>query len=168
MIIQFKAIRSEKLIFSASLRWKLFFGPVPLYFSAFACNRPALQVHEVNQRVDYNCQPHVIQKYHVPSPHNDRYCRHDQAVYSMWMHFAIFCSMELEKSNSHRHVEAELAAFAHPRFKYPRESTHSSILPSSPKGYQSNNIHISHQQCFFFEGTLAVNQIGRASCRERV
>ena len=75
----------------------------------------------------------------------------------MWMHFAIFCSMELEKSNSHRHAEAEIAAFAHPRYKYPRESTHSSILPSSPKGYQSNNVCTGHQQCFFFEGTLAVN-----------
>ena len=75
----------------------------------------------------------------------------------MWMHFVIFCSMELENANSHRHAVAEIAAFAHPGYKYPLGSTHSMILPSSPKGYQSKNLHTSHRQCFFFEGTLAVN-----------
>ena len=65
--------------------------------------------------------------------------------------------MELEKSNSHGHAEAEIAAFAHPGYKYPLESAHTLILQSSPKGYQSNNVHTSHQQCFFLEGTLAVN-----------
>ena len=111
----------------------------------------------MNQRVDYNHQPHVIQRYHVPSPKNDQYCRHDQAVYSMWMHFAIFCSTELENAKSHRHAEAEIAAFAHPGYKYPLKSAHSMILPSSPQGYQSNNVCTGHQQCFFLEGTLAVN-----------
>ena len=76
----------------------------------------------------------------------------------MWMHFAIFCSMELENANSHRHAEAGIAAFAHPGYKYPLESDDSMILPpSSPKGYQSKNLHTGHQQCFFLEGTLAVN-----------
>ena len=135
----------------------IFFAPVSLQISAFIRNRPALPFHVVNQRVDYKSQPHVIQRYHVPSPQNDQYCRHDQALYSMWMHFAIFCSMDLEKSNSHRYAEAEIAAFAHPGYKYPLESAHSMILPSSPKGYQSNNDLTGHQQCFLFEGTLAVN-----------
>ena len=39
----------------------------------------------MNQRVDNNNQPHVIQRYHVPSPQNNQYRRHDEAVYSMWM-----------------------------------------------------------------------------------
>ena len=112
----------------------------------------------VCQRVDYNRQPHVIQRYHVPSPKNDQYCRHDQALYSMWMHFVIYCSMDLETSNSHRHDEAEIAAFAHPGYKYPLESSHTVIVPSSsPKCNQSNNLHTGDQQCFFLEGNLAVN-----------
>ena len=134
-----------------------FFGHFSFDFSAFIRIRPALPFRVVNQRIDYNRQPHVIQRYHVPSPQNDQYCRHDQAVYSMWMHFAIFCSMELDNANSHRLAEAEIAAFAHPGYKYPLESNQRIILPFTPKGYQSNNVHTSHQQCFLFEGTLAVN-----------
>ena len=136
----------------------IFLEPVSSNLFALTRNRPALPFREVNQRVDYNRQPHVIQRYHVPSPQNDQYCRHDQAVYSMWMHFVIFCSMELESANSHRHAEAEIAAFAHPRYKYPLESNRSRIPPSSSsKGYQSNSVHTSHQQCFFLDETLAVN-----------
>ena len=133
-------------------------NPVSSNFFAIFCDRPALPFHIVCQRVDYNRQPHVIQRYHVPSPKNDQYCRHDQAVYSMWMHFVIYCSMDLETSNSHRHAEAEIAAFAHPGYKYPLESSHTVIVPSSsPKCNQSNNLHTSDQQCFFLEGNLAVN-----------
>ena len=75
----------------------------------------------------------------------------------MWMHFVIHCSMEQDNYNSHRDTEAEIAAFAHPGYKYPLESTNNFIISSSPKGYQSNNLHISYQQCFFLKGTLAVN-----------
>ena len=75
----------------------------------------------------------------------------------MWMHFVIYCSMEQENSISHRDTESEIAAFAHPGYKYPLESSNNFIIPSSPKGYQSNNLHISYQQCFFLKGTLAVN-----------
>ena len=70
----------------------------------------------------------------------------------------IYCSMKLENSNCHRHVEAEIAAYAHPGYKYPLESSHTLIVPSSsPKCNQSNNLHTSDQQCFFLEGNLAVN-----------
>ena len=141
----------------------IFLKPVSSDFFALIRNRPALPFHVVNQRVDYNRQPHVIQRYHVPSPRNDQYCRHDQAVYSMWMHFVIFCSMELENGKSHRHAEAEIAAFAHPGYRYPLESAHTLILPSSAKGYQSKNLHTGHQQCFFLEGTLAVNPFTNVS-----
>ena len=128
-------------------------NPVSSNLFAIFCHRPALPFHIVCQRVDYNRQPHVIQRYHVPSPKNDQYCRHDQAVYSMWMHFVIYCSMKLENSNSHRHAEAEIAAYAHPGYKYPPESYHTLIVPSSsPKCKQSNNL-----QSFFLEGDLAVN-----------
>ena len=75
----------------------------------------------------------------------------------MWMHFVIYCSMDLETSNSHRHAEAEIAAFAHPGYKYPLESTNNFIISSSPKCDQSSNLDTSHQQCFFWEGNLAVN-----------
>ena len=75
----------------------------------------------------------------------------------MWMHFVIFCNMKLEKSNSHHHAEAEIAAFAHPEYENPLQSNHSMILPSSSEGFQSNNVHNGHQQCFFLEVTLAVN-----------
>ena len=66
--------------------------------------------------------------------------------------------MELENGKSHRHAVAEIAAFAHPGYKYPLGSTDSMILPSSSsKDHQSKNLHTGNQQCFFLEGTLAVN-----------
>ena len=123
----------------------------------FCRNRPTLPSHVVNQRVDNNNQPHVIQRYHVPSPQNNQYRRHDEAVYSMWMHFVIYCSLDPESINSHRQIEAEIAAFAHPQYEYPLESTNTLLLASSPKGSQSKNLHISHHQCSFLDGTLAVN-----------
>ena len=111
----------------------------------------------MNQRVDNNHQPHVIQRYHVPSPQNNQYRRHDEAVYSMWMHFVIYCSLDPESINSHRQIEAEIAAFAHPQYEYPLESTNTLLLASSPKGYQSKNLRTSHHQCSFLDETLVVN-----------
>ena len=32
----------------------------------------------------------------MPAPQNDVFCRHDQAVYSMWMHFVDFCVASAE------------------------------------------------------------------------
>ena len=111
----------------------------------------------MNQRVDNNHQPHVIQRYHVPSPQNNQYRRHDEAVYSMWMHFVIYCSLDPESINSHRQIVAEIAAFAHPQYEYPLESTNTLLLASSPKGSQSKNLRTSHHQCSFLDETLVVN-----------
>ena len=158
----------SKTLFSGmeekSITIETMFGFLEPNLFVSVCNRPTLPFHVVNQRVDNNRQPHVIQRYHVPSPRNDQYCRHDQAVYSMWMHFVIFCSMEVENLNRHRHAVAEIAAFAHPGYKYPLESSDSMILPSSSsKDHQSKNLHTGHQQCFFYKGTLAVNPFTNVS-----
>lgn len=34
----------------------------------------------------------MVQEYNVPHPQQDRYRRHDQAVFSLWMHFVELCS----------------------------------------------------------------------------
>ena len=54
---------------------------------------PVLPPEMVNQKLDMNRQPHVIQRYNVPSPQNDQFRRHDQAVYSMWQHFVTACGL---------------------------------------------------------------------------
>lgn len=53
---------------------------------------PIMPYGQVASKLDSNRQPHVIQSYVVPSPQQDQFYRHDQAVYSMWMHFVDFCS----------------------------------------------------------------------------
>ena len=52
---------------------------------------PVMPQSLVNEKLDGNGQPHVIQTYSVPAPQNDQYQAHDRAVYSMWMHFVDFC-----------------------------------------------------------------------------
>jgi hypothetical protein len=52
---------------------------------------PIMPYNAVAQKLDNNRQPHVIQPYNVPSPQSDQFRRHDEAVYSMWMHFVDFC-----------------------------------------------------------------------------
>lgn len=53
---------------------------------------PIMPYNLVAAKQDNNRQPHVIQPYTVPPPQNDQYLRHDQAVYSMWMHFVDLCA----------------------------------------------------------------------------
>jgi len=36
-------------------------------------------------------KPSTFQEYNVPLPQNDVYCRHDQCVYSLYMHFVVAC-----------------------------------------------------------------------------
>ena len=36
-------------------------------------------------------KPAVFQEYNVPYPQNDIYQRHDETIYSVWMHFVMFC-----------------------------------------------------------------------------
>ena len=55
-----------------------------------------MSYHEISQRLDSFRLPHVIQRYGVPIPQDDQYRRHDQAVYSMWMHFVTYCSLDNE------------------------------------------------------------------------
>ena len=130
----------------------------PTDFSILLHNRPVLPFHEVNYRLDSNHQPHVIQRYGVPCPQNNQYRRHDEAVYSMWMHFVTFCSMESTPSSNRLETDAEIAAFAHPAYSYPLKSAVSSILASSERGH-SNNFDNGQcrQGCIFLEETLAVN-----------
>lgn len=52
---------------------------------------PVMPQNLVNEKLDGNGQPHVIQTYSVPAPLMDQYQAHDRAVYSMWMHFVDFC-----------------------------------------------------------------------------
>ena len=68
--------------------------------------------NSVSAKLDNNRQPHVIQPYNVPPPQNDQFRRHDEAVYSMWMHFVDFC---LANSESHHSSYPDLApCFAAP------------------------------------------------------
>lgn len=53
---------------------------------------PIMPYSMVAGKLDSNRQPHVIQQYVVPPPQSEPYRRHDEAVYSMWMHFVDFCS----------------------------------------------------------------------------
>jgi hypothetical protein len=59
---------------------------------------PVMPVPLISQKLDSTRQPHVIQPFNVPMPINDEYCRHDQAVYSLWMHFVDFCVANNESS----------------------------------------------------------------------
>ena len=52
---------------------------------------PVMPQSMVNEKLDGNGQPHVIQTYSVPAPQDDQYQAHDRAVYSLWMHFVDFC-----------------------------------------------------------------------------
>lgn len=66
---------------------------------------PVMPYSAVAAKLDSSRQPHVIQSYNVPEPQNDQYARHDQSVYSMWMHFVDFCvanseSVEMNATNS--------------------------------------------------------------------
>jgi hypothetical protein len=55
--------------------------------------------HLISAKLDNNRQPHVIQPYNVPIPQNDQFKRHDEAVYSMWMHFVDFCMANSESAS---------------------------------------------------------------------
>jgi hypothetical protein len=52
---------------------------------------PILPWKVVTTKLDHMNQPHVVQPYIVPPPSHDLYHQHDEAVYSLWMHFIDFC-----------------------------------------------------------------------------
>ena len=122
-----------------------------------AIHRPVLPFHAVSHRLDSNCQPHVVQRYGVPSPLDNQYRHHDQAVYSMWMHFVTFCSINSANPNNHQETDAEMSAFTHPQFSYHLKSPSSlSIFTSSSK----RNLSCDRQnrpRCIFLEETVDVN-----------
>ena len=66
---------------------------------------PVMPYSMVAAKLDSNRQPHVIQPYAVPLPQVDQYRRHDQAVYSMWMHFVDCCEANND-SNSQQQLGA--------------------------------------------------------------
>jgi len=77
---------------------------------------PVLPSSAVNLRLDRSSKPHVMQHYSVPSPKDDEYRLHDQAIYSMWMHFVTLTAMESEESGHQRGVnEDDMGLYMHPR-----------------------------------------------------
>ena len=104
--------------------------------------RPVLSYYEISQRLDIFRLPHVIQRYGVPAPQDDQYRRHDQAVYSMWMIFVSFCSLDTIVNPLEN--EADMGAYFHPEF----ESPHSQSLHESVS---------DHHDTIFLDETLPVN-----------
>lgn len=60
---------------------------------------PIMPYNVVAAKLDNNRQPHVIQNYVVPPPQNDQYRRHDECVFSIWMHFVDLCLAVTESGN---------------------------------------------------------------------
>ena len=118
-----------------------------IIFSALTANfyfshRPVLSYYEISQRLDIFRLPHVIQRYGVPAPQDDQYRRHDQAVYSMWMTFVSFCSLDTVANPLEN--EADMGAYFHPEFESPnRQCLHESIS--------------DHHDMIFLDETLPVN-----------
>jgi hypothetical protein len=79
---------------------------------------PVMPYNAVAGKMDSNRQPHVIQPYTVPPPQSDQFYRHDQAVYSMWMHFVDYCSACNSKSEMLVSKYVETACFQAPDQPY--------------------------------------------------
>ena len=53
---------------------------------------PIMPLPLVSRQMDSSGRkPTVFQEYNVPLPQNDVYSRHDQCVYSVYMHFVVLC-----------------------------------------------------------------------------
>lgn len=53
---------------------------------------PIMPLPLVSRQMDSSGRkPSVFQEYNVPFPQRDVYCRHDQCVYSLYMHFVLVC-----------------------------------------------------------------------------
>ena len=100
-----------------------------------------------------------MQRYGVPCPQDNQFRLHDQAVYSMWMHFVTYCSLESSNSNNCYDYDAEMAIFAHPACAYPMKNQ---IHPTnSPRRYSPNDINNSSRnrgRCVFSEPTFGINR----------
>ena len=69
-----------------------------------------MPIQEVSRKVDHGRHPHVIQEYKVPVPKSDRFKKHDQAVFSMWMHFVDFCLKENQIAQDAKKVDLSLTS----------------------------------------------------------
>lgn len=90
-------------------------------------------MHEVSKRLDANDRPHVIQRYNLPLPQDSADSRHDQAVYSMWMHFVSFCSQDASGSNTSTSTDtdADMHAYYHPDYMRSRHHMYMHMHMSS-------------------------------------
>ena len=95
---------------------------------------PVLPSEVVNQKLDMNRQPHVIQRYNVPSPQNDQFRRHDQAVYSMWQHFVTACGLFSVQWGGGYSVQEDTLNFMTPSFLN-KHSAHESRSSSPSAGH---------------------------------
>lgn len=59
-----------------------------------------MPIHLVYRITEHTGRPNAFQEYNVPYPQNDHYKRHDESVYSMWMHFVTFCSVLQKTGNN--------------------------------------------------------------------
>jgi hypothetical protein len=55
---------------------------------------PVMPATILSQRLDGSGQPQVVQPYIVPPASSEAHRRHDDAVYSLWMHFVDYCSTQ--------------------------------------------------------------------------
>ena len=95
---------------------------------------PVLPPEVVNQKCDMNRQPHVIQRYNVPSPQNDQFRRHDQAVYSMWQHFVTACGLFSVQWGGGYSVQEDTLNFMTPSF-LAKHTANTSRSPSPSTGH---------------------------------
>ena len=68
---------------------------------------------QVSRQMDSYRKPAVFQEYNVPYPQNDIYQRHDETIYSVWMHFVMFCvslmkDMKRSRTSSYGHSQHSL------------------------------------------------------------
>ena len=102
----------------------------------------------LHHRQDFTNQPQVAQRYSVPIPEDDQYFHHDQAVYSIWMHFVTYC-LETDRSNNDSFKSNEIRAHAHPDYLNP---------PSASKFADATYGRIKPcENSLFFEETIPVN-----------
>ena len=101
----------------------------------------------------------MIQRYGVPCPQDNQYRRHDQAVYSMWMHFVTFCSGESAISDNHHNIDAEVAASARPAYFCALNVARTALPASSPGGVLLTypDTYQYRKRCIILDETLALN-----------
>ena len=62
---------------------------------------PVMPLDAVWRTLDDHGQPSVGQRYDIPAPCDDLYQRHDESIYSIWMHFVTYCSLKVVGGNQY-------------------------------------------------------------------